>query len=413
MTRQNCYVRESRREVYVTSWIYSAKTQPSVLQFTQPFEGKMKNVAVIYHYVVHYRRPIFNLLSRSESPEYTIVSGHDSEIVIKKLPSSYKDIPPTDGGIRWKFVKNYWFLNRFLFQPGIFKYSLSKDVDTIIFLGNPYFISTWISAVLARIAGKKVVIWSHGFLRPENNLKGLIRATFLNLAHEHLVYGGYAKKNMVKRGFKPDKIHLVYNSLDYDNQRALRESPRPPSLSLFDSNVPVFGFIGRLTKQKKIDILLDVLARLNEGKHRANLLIVGDGEERANLEKKVEELGLSQSVYFYGACYDEEMIRRLVLLMNVVVAPGEVGLTAIHALTFGVPVITHNNFNEQMPEFEAITDGQTGSFFDYDDPMNALYATLETWLFEIPKGEKEKDCYRVVDERYNPYHQKKIIDSVV
>lgn len=44
------------------------------------------------------------------------------------------------------------------------------------------------------------------------------------------------------------------------------------------------------------------------------------------------------------------------------VSPGNVGLTAMHSLVFGCPVITHNCFEWQMPEFEAIQPGITGDF---------------------------------------------------
>ncbi|MDQ9823525.1 glycosyltransferase, partial [Acinetobacter sp. 163] len=43
------------------------------------------------------------------------------------------------------------------------------------------------------------------------------------------------------------------------------------------------------------------------------------------------------------------------------------GLTAIHALSFGCPIITHNNFSEQMPEFEAIKPSKTGYFYQQGD----------------------------------------------
>lgn len=49
------------------------------------------------------------------------------------------------------------------------------------------------------------------------------------------------------------------------------------------------------------------------------------------------------------------------------VCPAAVGLTAIHALSYGCPVISNDNVETQMPEFESIVEGETGSLFKEND----------------------------------------------
>ena len=53
-------------------------------------------------------------------------------------------------------------------------------------------------------------------------------------------------------------------------------------------------------------------------------------------------------------CYNEEANAELLYNASVCVCPAEVGLTAIHSLLFGTPVVSNDNFDEQMPEFESI-----------------------------------------------------------
>ena len=86
-----------------------------------------------------------------------------------------------------------------------------------------------------------------------------------------------------------------------------------------------------------------------------------DKEELLNL---VKSLKLDRQVWFFGACYDESKIAELIFNANVCVSPGNVGLTAIHSLSYGTPVITHDSFSHQMPEFEAIIPNLTGNFFE-------------------------------------------------
>ena len=49
------------------------------------------------------------------------------------------------------------------------------------------------------------------------------------------------------------------------------------------------------------------------------------------------------------------------------VSPGNVGLNAVHALSYGTPVITHNNVNNQMPEHETIIENFNGCFHKEND----------------------------------------------
>lgn len=52
----------------------------------------------------------------------------------------------------------------------------------------------------------------------------------------------------------------------------------------------------------------------------------------------------------------------LIYNADLCVAPGNIGLTAMHAMMFGCPCISHNDFSWQMPEFEAIVPYKTGNF---------------------------------------------------
>lgn len=82
------------------------------------------------------------------------------------------------------------------------------------------------------------------------------------------------------------------------------------------------------------------------------------------------------------------------------------GLTAIHSLSYGTPVITHSNYERQIPEFEIIKLGKNGLFFEEND-VNSMSDTIKKWLETHPvKNEKLiEECYKIIDEKYNPYYQ--------
>jgi glycosyltransferase involved in cell wall biosynthesis len=144
------------------------------------------------------------------------------------------------------------------------------------------------------------------------------------------------------------------------------------------------------------------------------LVLVGDGIEKKFLEDKVITYELKKQVWFYGSLYDENKIGELFYNASLCVSPGNVGLTSIHALTFGCPVITHNNFKRQMPEFEAIERGVTGDFFDEND-SESLRTTIVKWFKEHPVKNSDlvNNCYKIVDTFYNPIKQIKLLKSLL
>jgi hypothetical protein len=81
-------------------------------------------------------------------------------------------------------------------------------------------------------------------------------------------------------------------------------------------------------------------------------------------------------------------------------------------MTYGVPVLTHNRFDKQMPEYECIKEDLTGGFFDYGDPLNSLVEHLKIWLSSNDVEKIESDCKEVIHKYYNPYVQKEIFDNI-
>jgi hypothetical protein len=69
-------------------------------------------------------------------------------------------------------------------------------------------------------------------------------------------------------------------------------------------------------------------------------------------------------VHFTGPIYAEAEHGPLLRLPTYVSVRGPVGLMAMHAMIYGRPVITHDDFDQQKPEFEAIQAGSPAPSFD-------------------------------------------------
>ena len=292
------------------------------------------------------------------------------------------------------------------------------NYDVIIIAGIIKNISEWtlLFKYGRKKKGPKVFLWTHGWYGKESKFQRIIKKFFFSLADGLLLYGNYAKEGLIKLGVQEKKLFVIHNSLDYDVQLANREHISETTIykNHFNNNHPVLIFLGRLTKIKHLDKLLDAVSILNRRDEKANVVFVGDGEMKDSLQKYAENLGLSETVWFYGECFDEKRNAELLYNADLCVAPGNVGLTAMHSLMFGCPVLTHNDFKWQMPEFESIKEGETGAFFERDNVIS-MATKISAWI-KGPGKERDKirkACYSEIDNYWTPEYQIDVIENAI
>ena len=298
-------------------------------------------------------------------------------------------------------------------QNGIGKLMRDSRYDCYLMLGEPMVLSTWWNLIQHRLfyPRKRVYLWSHGWYGRENFAKKWLKRLFFGLADHVFTYGEYARQQAIAQGFDGDKITPIHNSLNHAAQSKLRGALTPSDIyqSRFGNDYPILLFIGRLTHVKRLDQLLDALDMLARRGEHYNLVFIGTGEAHAELESQTKSLDLDDKVWFYGACYDDNRNASLIYNADLCVAPGNVGLTAMHTMVFGTPVLTHDDFPWQMPEFEAIRPGKTGAFFHRGD-VAALADGISKWFATHPDREAvRRACYREIDTRWTPEYQLDIL----
>ncbi|MFI3268725.1 MAG: glycosyltransferase [Rikenellaceae bacterium] len=373
---------------------------------SQKITNRNPRVCLILNIAPLYRKAILTTLDKNDKIDFYFSSGDisyeiDALFDLKQL-SGYKST-----------LRNCYSKRKLVWQRGVFRLLFEK-YDAFILTGNTGIRSNWIFTLLAKMMGKKVYLWSHGVYGNESKSTLLKNKTYLKLAKNIFLYGNYAKHKLLGMGFKSENMTVIYNSLDYEFQKSMREKYTNAGFmrNYFGNDYPVILFCGRLTPQKQLNLLIQAVGILKVAGCNVNILFLGGGPCEEELLKYAEEAEIDDRVWFYGECYDEEMIATAFQNSNICVSPGNVGLTAIHSLNYGVPVITHNRFSLQMPEFEAIQKGVNGDFFKYKDAVE-LSDVIEKWL-RITSDNKKKlaikqSCYKIVDEIYNPENQNRII----
>ena len=173
------------------------------------------------------------------------------------------------------------------------------------------------------------------------------------------------KKLMISEGILVKNLIPIYNSLDYDKQILVREKLKKNTIyqKLFKNDYPVLIFVGRIMGNKKLDQVLHAMKEAKDEGFKMNFILVGKEIDHNNLREVIQALKLTKNVHFYGECFDEETLGSLIFNAKVCVSPGIVGLTAIHSLMYGTPVVSHGDCYSQAPEFEVIEDGINGGVF--------------------------------------------------
>lgn len=368
--------------------------------------NKRQPICCIFNYAPHYRQSIYKKMESAFDLHYYVGD------------KTYSDIKKMDYSIfvsQLKEVKNIRLYGYFYWLRGSVSLYF-HSYRTYILTGEPYCISSWIILLLSRMSKKKVYLWGQGMNKKDSTKKNWIKSIYYNLSDGNFLYGNRAKQIMDSKGVNSENNHVIYNSLDYDRQRKVRESLDPTEthtvFKRFQNNSYTLIFIGRLTKQKKLHLLIDAVSELNKNEVEYSLLIIGDGEEREKLEKVAESCLDDGCYYFYGKTYDEQEIGELISGSDLCVSPGNVGLTAIHSLSYGTPVCTHSNFDNQMPEFESIVPGETGFFFE-ENSVEHMVKGIKNWRKNSERNIVRSNCIEIVEKYYNPFFQIDVIRAVL
>ncbi|HWS50188.1 MAG TPA: glycosyltransferase [Microbacterium sp.] len=139
-------------------------------------------------------------------------------------------------------------------------------------------------------------------------------------------------------------------------------------------------FVGRLTAEKQIDVILRAIAELDPALE-VTFDIVGGGDQRKNLEHLTAELGLSERVTFHGRISDEEL-RALYSRASVFAIASIAELQSIatmEAMASALPIVAADAV--ALPHL--VHDGENGYLFQPGD-VAELSARLRDVLTAEP-----------------------------
>lgn len=356
-------------------------------------------LALVHQYLPHYREGVYSALDTDPQIEITFFADPDDFLGIKS--SSF--------GVfnRTILLKNRFFSGA-TWQKGLLKPLLKGRFDAVIFNGDASVLSTWVGALVARAMGGKVLFWTIGWHRPERGVKKAIRMLFYRLADHLLIYGNVGRELGLRHGFPAHKMTVVYNSVTPSMSGwAVAEDNRLGSLQT--GALRNVGAVIRLNSNKRMDLLIQAVSQIRKMGEDVGVILVGTGDDVDNLRGVAAQLDVP--LCMPGPVYSKENLAKVYDAIDVTVLPTLAGLTVIQSLAHGTPVVTHDNPYEQVPEFEAIHEGKTGSLYRYGD-LHSLAQKIKMWV-DHDKCEVAEACRQEVSDRWTPEAQLALITSAL
>ena len=127
---------------------------------------------------------------------------------------------------------------------------------------------------------------------------GLSRLLYQTADRVITVSSGVADELLARKWTSPARISTIYNPIVSPGFASLADAALPATLR-HDPSVPAIVNVGRLVPQKNHALLLDAFKLVTE-QRPSQLWIVGEGRLRGELERRIDRLGLRESVQLLG-----------------------------------------------------------------------------------------------------------------
>ena len=275
----------------------------------------MKSVLIIYNYILHYRKPLFNLLSE----DYDLTVVHSGEQTVTSTDSYCEIIVPV--------VK----MGPVYYQKGVVSLLKKQGYDIVIALFDVRWLSTLASFRYKNRTGQ--FIWWGAWITG-NKLANYTRTLLTKKSHANVFYTAEARNQFKMQGVSEKILYVANNTFDvgepiksYDNEIKTR-----------------ILFVGSLDERKQNDVLIQAFhSALAQIPGTIILTIIGEGQQKETLQEIVQKNGIENRVEFIGQVTDSGKLRDYYREAIFSVSFGQAGLTVLQSLGYGVPFVTKIN----------------------------------------------------------------------
>lgn len=301
-----------------------------------------RRVAFVHNLLIHYRIPLFNLLSKSTEFKFDFYFGaiHPWMPAKALIEEQYQPLFP------YVMLKGLRLPEDRFVSPSLLLHLLDRyDAYVSGPLASP---DCWFTFLIAKLLRRPFILWDERWTRTRSSLSRLVQPLQLWVAKKSdsiIVPGSRSLRYFLSElgNVKAPKLWIVPNAstLEVPKARRVRDFRK---INRIPPDVKVVLYVGRLLALKGVDVLLRCFARLEaEFGDGVYLLVAGEGEDMERLKSLSMALNL-RNVGFPGLVNDQAAC---IAVSDVVVLPsvssGKIsevwGLIVNEAASLGKPVV--------------------------------------------------------------------------
>ncbi len=255
-------------------------------------------------------------------------------------------------------------------KPG-FDFSLVRHIRNYIIDNNidilhchqytPYVYGLFASA----FTSTKIIFTEHGRFYPDKKkIKRVLFNPVLSLLTDSVTAISSATRDALVEyeNFSRKKIMVVYNGIDDAMYTTPSDTNVRQSLGIKPEDF-VLGTVARLDPIKNHKMMIKSLGIVRKSYPNTFLVLVGDGQERKNLESFVSSLGLSSHVIFTGFKEDIHNYLKAIDIFLLTSFSEGTAMTLLEAMASSLPCIATNVGGNP----EIVRNGETGFIVPNDD----------------------------------------------
>ena len=305
--------------------------------------------------------------------------------------------------MRYDYDHPFVFIGPFQWQRGMSLRGLLKG-DVIVICGDIHVISTIWLAIKAKMRGVKVIWWGHHKSSTSTEFRVRIRLAIARfLSDIFLAYTRTGVEYLGSKGFRKGFVFATGNTID---QKPIRDA-----MANCSAPDPFHGKVGLLccsVLREKVRLDLAIKAMADRKLENVVLAVIGDGPLKAKYEEIAKEYGVEERIIWVGETRDQHVMAPWFLNAKAFVYPGSVGLSILHAMSYGLPVVVHDNAEHQMPEYEVMENGRIGYCFREGD-VNDLVEKVSLIISDERKRQfMSEECKRLA---YNSYSMEAMVGN--
>ncbi len=309
-------------------------------------------------------------------------------------------------GDKFKIVKYYSAKRERIVWQFLPWSEILNKYDIVFINGNPRVFSDFMISTVMHFTNRNVVLWTMAHSYKANQLTEYIRLKWSKIFNYILVYNDNDVSYLKSKNFHKSYILGINNGLDQvkiDSVVAKYTENHIKEWKIKNNlhNRLIVLSCARLESKNKFNIMVQALSQIINIIPNILWCLIGDGDERDNLEKMVTDAGIEQYVRFVGALYQEEELAPWFISSEIFIHPAAIGLSLLHAFGYGLPVITHGKSEYHGPEYSAFTDNLTGRNFIEGDAFHLSAVIVDLLKDKENKSRMKEHVLCLVRNKYN------------